>query len=63
MPSISGIQLGHETRKLYPDMKIILVSGYPQEAMSAGHGSIYDFAFLGKPYRLEQIIELLKIGS
>lgn len=63
MPGISGIQLGHETRKLYPDMKIILVSGYPQEAMSAGHGSIYDFAFLSKPYRLEQIIKLLKIGS
>ncbi|KRB87629.1 response regulator [Noviherbaspirillum sp. Root189] len=63
MPGINGIQLGHETRKLYPSMKIILVSGYPQEAISAGHGSIYDFAFLSKPYRLEEIVKLLKEGS
>ena len=60
MPGISGIQLGHEARRLNPDIKVILVSGYPQKAISAGHGTVHDFRFLNKPYRVDDIVRLLK---
>lgn len=30
MPGMSGLELGHEVRKRYPSIRVILVSGYPQ---------------------------------
>lgn len=59
MPGMSGIQLGYEARKMMPDIKVILVSGYPGVTASAGDGSIYDFDFLKKPYHFSDVIKLL----
>ena len=59
MPGMSGLEFGHEVRKRYPSVKVILVSGYPNPATEAGHGSVHHFSFLRKPYRLEQVIRLL----
>jgi DNA-binding NtrC family response regulator len=60
MPGMSGIQLGHEARKIMPDIKVILVSGYATVAGNAGYGSIHDFDFLKKPYRFSDVIKLLE---
>lgn len=59
MPGMSGLEFGHEVRKRYPSVKVILVSGYPNPATEVGHGSVHQFSFLRKPYRLEQVIRLL----
>jgi DNA-binding NtrC family response regulator len=59
MSGMSGIQLGYEARRLIPNLKVILVSGYPKPAMVAGHGDIQDFDFLRKPYRIAEVIKLL----
>jgi len=59
MPGTNGIQLGYEARKLLPEIRVILVSGYPAPALTGGHGNVYDFDFLRKPYRLAEIIKLL----
>ena len=59
MPGMSGIQLGHEARKILPDIKVILVSGYANAAANAGHGGLRDFDFLNKPYRFDEIARLL----
>lgn len=59
MPGMSGIRLGQIAKKILPDIKVILVSGYPNAAASADYDSLHDFDFLDKPYRFEDIIRLL----
>ncbi|MFS0757569.1 response regulator [Noviherbaspirillum sp. 1P10PC] len=59
MPGMSGLELGHEVRKHYPSISVILVSGYPNPASVAGHGSVHHFPFVQKPYRTDQVIRLL----
>lgn len=59
MPGISGIELGYGARELVPGIHVILVSGFPQPALSSGTLSIHDFDFLDKPYRMHEIARLL----
>ena len=59
MPGMSGVELGHAARRLLPQIKIVLVSGYANPAAYAGHGDLHDFEFLKKPYRLEDVLQLL----
>lgn len=59
MPGMSGLELGHKVRERYPSVKVILASGYPNPATEAGHGNVHHFSFLRKPYRMEQVIQLL----
>jgi CheY-like chemotaxis protein len=59
MPGMSGIQLAREARKMYSDIKIILVSGYTSITTPAGLGTINDFDFVQKPYRFSDIVKLL----
>ncbi|MBK4737335.1 response regulator [Noviherbaspirillum pedocola] len=58
MPDMNGLELGHEVRKRYPSITVILASGYPNPA-TVGHGNVHDFPFLKKPYRIDQVIRLL----
>lgn len=58
MPGMSGLQLAYKARELHPQLKIILVSGYPNPAIDSGHGYLGDFEFLEKPYRVEQVLRL-----
>lgn len=59
MPGMSGIELARQARDLYPDMKIILASGYPVPAVRT-HGSIDEFDIVTKPYRLPEIVKRLR---
>jgi PAS domain S-box-containing protein len=61
MPNgMSGIELARFTRKLCPDVKVILASGYPLLALKAEHGDLDDFAFMSKPYRLSELAKKLR---
>jgi CheY-like chemotaxis protein len=56
MPGKSGIELGQEIRRLYPDLPVILTSGYSHELAEEGrHG----FELLHKPYAIEELSRLL----
>ncbi|MDB5854778.1 MAG: hybrid sensor histidine kinase/response regulator [Herminiimonas sp.] len=59
MPRMSGIQLGHQARRMVPGIKIILVSGYTSITVHTGQGTINDFDFVKKPYRFSDILKLL----
>lgn len=59
MPGLDGIQLGHEARNLMPEIKVILVSGFHDPETLVGHGSVHDFDYLSKPYRMTDIEKLL----
>ena len=59
MPGLDGIQLGHEARKLMPEIKVILVSGFHEPEKLVGHGSVHDFDYLSKPCRMTDIVKIL----
>jgi PAS domain S-box-containing protein len=62
MPNgMDGIELANYTREHYPDMKIMLASGYPLPALKQRHGrDLNEFAFVNKPYRLSDLARTLR---
>jgi DNA-binding LytR/AlgR family response regulator len=60
MPGMSGIELGHEARKLVPGIKVVLASGYPAPAIASSHADFASFAFVSKPYRLAELAKVLR---
>lgn len=64
MPNgMNGIELARFTRKLCPDVKIILASGYPLPALKAEHGNLDEFSFMSKPYRLSELAKKLRAAT
>ena len=59
MPEMDGPTLFKELRKDNPLIKVIFVSGYPNEAFRETLGT-EDFAFLPKPFSLPQLAEKVK---
>jgi CheY-like chemotaxis protein len=57
---MSGIVLARAARQILPNLKIILASGYPMPAIQATHGSIGEFSFISKPYRLSELARQLR---
>jgi PAS domain S-box-containing protein len=60
MPGMNGIELGQKARKLIPGIKIILASGNAEPATKTGTGWHEDFKFIRKPYRMSEIVKMLR---
>ena len=60
MPEMDGPTLLKELRKSNPDLKMIFVSGYAEEAFEKSLPAGEKFAFLPKPFTLKQLIEQVK---
>ncbi|UVF21166.1 response regulator [Microvirga terrae] len=60
MPEMDGPTLLGELRKLYPDLKVIFVSGYAEEAFRKNLPEGEEFNFLPKPFSLRQLVEIVK---
>ncbi|MDB5774353.1 MAG: hybrid sensor histidine kinase/response regulator [Herbaspirillum sp.] len=62
MPNgINGLELARLTRERYPDIKIILASGYPLPALKTQNDSVDNFTFLNKPYQLSELAKKLRM--
>jgi signal transduction histidine kinase/PAS domain-containing protein len=62
MPGMSGVDLGHEIRRRFPGLPVVLTSGYSHVLAAEGpHG----FELLHKPYAVEDLSRILRrvIGS
>jgi two-component system, cell cycle sensor histidine kinase and response regulator CckA len=59
MPGMDGPTMLKEMRRANPDLKIIFVSGYPNEAFQQALGE-ETFAFLPKPFSLPQLAAKVK---
>lgn len=57
---ISGLELARVVRSRFPKIKVVLTSGYPLPALRSEHGSISDFTFVHKPYRLADLAKALR---
>lgn len=58
MPGMTGLELAEQINQRYPKVKIVLASGYM--APSMGKGQPLKQLFVAKPYRIEQILKLLR---
>jgi signal transduction histidine kinase/CheY-like chemotaxis protein len=57
MPGMNGVELGGEIRRRWPDLTVILTSGYSHVlADDTGHG----FALLNKPYSADELSRILR---
>ena len=56
MPGIDGATLARRVRAKRGDVRVILVSGYSEEAARGGIADSPDFSFLPKPFSLKQLI-------
>jgi len=56
----SGIQLAAEARELRPDVKVLLTSGYPGEALARHQPNGEEFPILAKPFRQAELADRLR---
>jgi two-component system NtrC family sensor kinase len=56
MPGISGIELAQDIRRLYPDLPVVLTSGYSHVLAQNGTAG---FDLLRKPYSVDQLSRVL----
>ena len=57
MPGMSGLELGETVKILYPDLPIVLASGYSHVlAQNGDHG----FELLHKPYSIDQLSRVIR---
>ncbi len=55
MPRMDGEEAFHELQRIRPDVRVLLSSGYPEEALSSRFANTGLAGFLQKPYRLASL--------
>ena len=58
MPGMNGLELAERINGNYPKVKIILASGYMAPSMF--NGQPLKQLFIAKPYRIDQLLQLLR---
>jgi CheY-like chemotaxis protein/nitrogen-specific signal transduction histidine kinase len=56
MPGMSGLELGRRLARRSPGIKVLLVSGYPQEVLERQGAMEGDFELLEKPFRPQDLL-------
>ncbi len=57
---VSGIELARLVRSDYPEIRVVLTSGYAPAALRDGKGGLSDVLFVPKPYRLADLAKALR---
>ncbi len=57
---ISGVMIAEPAVKLRPDLKVIFISGYPQEIVESGSPIALKAPILAKPFDLDTLQELIQ---
>ena len=60
MPEMDGLALMKELKKRKPEIKIIFVSGYAEDAFDKNLPDQTQFNFLPKPFTLKQLVRVVK---
>lgn len=60
MPGMSGPDMIKQVTEEYPDVKVIFISGYGEDAFIETYGVERKFNFLSKPYTLKQLATRVK---
>ena len=60
MPNVDGIALALKAVRLFPDLRIVMISGYAQERMRAHNLDALVHRIVAKPFSLEEICAAVK---
>ncbi len=60
MPEMSGIELGEKFRSLYPQIKVLLTSGYAEDILQFRTADQNEIDFIQKPAPFEQLAKRLR---
>jgi len=60
MPNMDGIALAMKAVRLFPDLRIVMISGYAQERMRAHNLDALVHRIIAKPFSLEEICAAVK---
>jgi PAS domain S-box-containing protein len=61
MPNgMNGLELSDYAREVYPEVRIIVTSGYPLPALKLEASAMGDYVFVNKPYRLADLARALR---
>jgi len=60
MPNVDGIALALKAVRLFPDLRIVMISGYAQERMRAHNLDTLVHRIIAKPFSLEEICGAVK---
>ena len=60
MPGMNGFEIYHKMKKIQPDLKIILTSGYTEDQPDQRSESIGFDGFIQKPFNLQQLSEKIE---
>lgn len=60
MPGMNGPSMIERVSNIYPDIKVIFISGYAEDAFIKAYGSDRNFNFLPKPFTLKQLATKVK---
>jgi two-component system cell cycle sensor histidine kinase/response regulator CckA len=60
MPNMDGPTMAKRVKELYPDIKVIFISGYTEDAFEDDLDRPEDFEFLPKPFSLKQLASKVK---
>jgi DNA-binding NarL/FixJ family response regulator len=57
MPTVDGIALALKAIRMFPEIRIVMISGYPNERLRAHNLDALAHQILAKPFSLEEIQE------
>lgn len=60
MPELSGPEFISEVRKIRPNIKVLFMSGYGEDAFTEEYGDKRDFNFIPKPFSLKSLVLKVK---
>jgi two-component system cell cycle response regulator CpdR len=60
MPNVDGIALALKAVRLFPDLRIVMISGYAQERMRAHNLDALVHRVIAKPFSIDEICEAVK---
>lgn len=60
MPNVDGIALALKAVRQYPDLRVVMISGYAQERMRAHNLEALVHRIIAKPFSLEEICEAVQ---
>ena len=60
---MNGIELAQTVRREYPGVRTIVASGHMKPALPQGHEGIDGFAFIAKPYRLAELVKVMRTAG
>jgi len=57
MPGMSGLEILQQIRSNFPDVKVIISTGYGEQALGEYFGDCKPDGFVAKPYRYQQLLQ------